>query len=348
MWRRVGDGEFVLFPDSAAFAKSYIGKPGDNKVRPVWTIPLSIILQEARFAVPLTQQFIDQKCCRNTAYECEMMKGGMMWLDRRIGQLNLKYGPIKILMIDYKFFDATVPAWLIRDVFYVIMEKFNLRDRDRICLKKCISYFINTPIQNSDGRRFKKDHGIPSGSMFANIIGCLVNMVVTWYTSKIVMGEYPVMDMFFGDDGIACFHRLVKMDLNHYAKTIQHFFGMKINSKKTYWTSNPLNIRFLGYYNYYGTPYKNPKELIAAMLFPQHLVDEWDYCISRSLGCLLASVGCSMDVFLACQAVYKKACTAGVDVEKVINLIKENPRNLRHLTTMGVETYFYQRTFSLT
>lgn len=27
VWRRVGDGEFLLFPDSAAFAKSHIGKP---------------------------------------------------------------------------------------------------------------------------------------------------------------------------------------------------------------------------------------------------------------------------------------------------------------------------------
>lgn len=110
LWRRVGDGESILFPDSAAFGRSYIGKPGDNKVRPVWAIPLSIILQEARFAVPLTQQFIDQKCCRNTGYGCEMMKGGMMWLNGQIAQLNGKYGQTKILMIDYKSFDATVPA----------------------------------------------------------------------------------------------------------------------------------------------------------------------------------------------------------------------------------------------
>jgi hypothetical protein len=161
VWRRVDDGEYVLFPDSAAFARSYIGKPGDNKVRPVWVIPLSIVLQEARFAVPLTKQFIDQKCCRNTAYGCEMMKGGMMWLNSQIARLNRRYGQTKILMIDYKYFDATVPAWLIRDVFNIAMEKFNLTDRDRICFRKCINYFIKTRIQNSDGRRFKKDHGIP-------------------------------------------------------------------------------------------------------------------------------------------------------------------------------------------
>lgn len=282
-----------------------------------------------------------------------MMKGGMMWLNGQIAQLNCKYGQTKILMIDYTSFDAIVPAWLIRDVFYVIMEKFNLTKRDRICVKKCIKYIINTPIQNSDGRRFKKDHGIPSGSMFANIIGCLVNMVVTWYTSKIVMGEYPVMDMFFGDDEIACFRGSVLMDLTNYAKAVQHFFGMKINSKKTYWTSNQINVHFLGYFNYYGTPYKNAEELIAAMLFPQYLVDEWEYCISRSPGCLLASAGASMDVFMACQAVYKKACLAGVDVEKAISLIKENPRNLRHLITMGVqdlvlsENFFYDIKLSI-
>lgn len=46
-----------------------------------------------------------------------MMKGGMMWLDGQIAQLNCKYGQTKILMIDYTSFDATVPAWLIRDVW---------------------------------------------------------------------------------------------------------------------------------------------------------------------------------------------------------------------------------------
>lgn len=59
---------YFLLIDSVAFARSHIGKPGENKVRPVWAIPLSIILQEARFAAPLTKQFIEQKCCRNTAY----------------------------------------------------------------------------------------------------------------------------------------------------------------------------------------------------------------------------------------------------------------------------------------
>ncbi|XP_050476991.1 uncharacterized protein LOC126866972 isoform X1 [Bombus huntii] len=269
---------------------------------------------------------------RNTAYGCEMMKGGMMWLNSQLDQLNCMYGQTKILMIDYKSFDAKVPAWLIRDVFSVVMEKFNLSDRDRICFRKCINYFINTPVQNSDGRRFKKDHGILSGSMFTNIIRCLVNMVVTWYTLEVVMGEYPAMDVFFGDDGIACFRGSVLMDLDKYAEVVQHVFSMVINSKKTCWTSNPTNVHFLGYFNYYGTPYKNVEEL-----FPQHLVDEWEYCISRSLGCLLVSAGTNMDVFMACQAVYKKTCLAGADVEKGIDLIKESPWSLRHLVTMGVK-----------
>lgn len=233
------------------------------------------------------------------------------------------------------------------------MEKFNLTDRDRICFRKCINYFINTPVQNSDGRRFKEDHGILSGSMFINIIRCLINMVVTWYTLEVVMGEYPVMDVFFGDDGIACFRGSVLMDLDKYAEVVQHFFSMVINSKKTCWTSNPTNVHFLGYFNYYGTPYKNVEELIAAMLFPQHLVDEWEYCISRSLGCLLVSAGTNMDVFMACQAVYKKTCLAGADVEKGIDLIKESPWSLRHLVTMGVkdlvlsENFFHDITLSV-
>jgi hypothetical protein len=159
-------------------------------------------------------------------------------------------------------------------------------------------------------------------------------------------------DIFFGDDGIACFRRNVLMDLPNYAEAVQHFFGMRINTKKTYWTSNPINVHFLGYFNYYGTPYKNVEDIIAAMLFPQHLVDKWEYCISRSLGYLLESAGSSTDVFMACQAVYRKACLAGADIGSEINLFKENPWSLRHLT-MGVEdlilseNYFHDTSLSI-
>ncbi|KAK2579121.1 hypothetical protein KPH14_001292 [Odynerus spinipes] len=111
------------------------------------------------------------------------MQGGM-WLNQELALWNHKHGQTEIFMSDYSAFDSSVPAWLIRDVFQVIIKKYNLTGDDLRKFRLCINHFINIPVQNSNGRRFKKSHGIPSGSMFTNIIGSLVNMVITWIVSE--------------------------------------------------------------------------------------------------------------------------------------------------------------------
>ena len=186
-WKRVGSGLPVPpLPDCAAYARSHIGACDVNKVRPVWAYPLDVVAEESRFASPIIEKLVSQDIGKNTAYGCEMMINSQAALART------RSPGCGFFMSDYSSFDATVPAWVIRDVFALFEDTFDFSKtqtengiidadpvEERRRFRKCINYFINTPIRNCDGRRYQKAHGVPSGSMFTNIIDTFVNMLVT-------------------------------------------------------------------------------------------------------------------------------------------------------------------------
>lgn len=349
-WKAVGNGEPTLpLPDCAAFARSHISTVDKNKVRPVWAYPLHVVCQEAKYTYPLTKLLKDQKIFPESAYGMEMMKGGMTWLNNQAVRASLQYPGCKFLMTDYSSFDATVPAWLIRDVFTIIADKFDFSkmsvggyvvsvdpEKERNKFRKFVNYFINTPIRNSDGRRFLKDHGVPSGSMWTNIIDTCINFVVSHTLSDQVFDTQPIFSVFFGDDGCMCFPDSAVMDVDAFAQTALNCFGMVISKNKTIATRNRKNIHFLGYFNYDGTPVKSSIDLIASMLYPQYEKDDWAYCISRALGCLLASAGTSTDVFLSARAVYLHAARLGPqDLDRGLEMVKTHPRMRRFVDQLG-------------
>lgn len=351
-WRGVARGIPSLpLPDCAAFARSHISDPAKNKVRAVWAMPITAICQEARFSIPITNLLKQQKIFTETAYGMEMMKGGMAWLNQQMSIASLRNPGCKFASVDYSAFDSSIPAWMIRDSFSIIREKFDfskMQVGDAIVevdveeqenqFRKMVHYFINTPIRNSDGRRFQKDHGVPSGSMFTNIIDTMVNYLATQTLCELVFEQEPLITLVFGDDTFLTVRDTCILDLQAYAETAQNIFGLTVNVGKSVATRNPRNVHFLGYFNYGGTPIKNPVDLIASMLYPQHEKDDWAYCISRALGCLLASAGTSTEVYLAARSVWMYASrneNAYESLEKGIMLLQTNPRSRRFLDQMG-------------
>lgn len=348
-WDRVGKGLPVApLPDCAAFARSHIGDPSVNKVRPVWAYPMMAVCQEARFASPIIDALVRQDIGLHTAYGCEMMKGGMTWVNGQCTLASARYPGCRFLMTDYSGFDSTVPAWLIRDIFNVLEKKIDFSKcsdgkqvfdtsgvAERRKFRKLVSYFINTTIQNCDGRRFQKSHGVPSGSMFTNIIDTFINMLISRVLLKICSNCDAIFDIYFGDDGLICIPPESLVDMEKYKRAAKDLFGMSLNAKKSYITSVISNVHFLGYYNYFGSPFKHTSELIASLLYPQYLKDDWAYCVSRALGCALASAGMSTDVYLAAQAVYIFATRREGKFEEGMELMLSNPRIHRHLVQMG-------------
>lgn len=92
-------------PDCAAFAGSHITVSKENKVRPVWVVPIVVVLAENRFVTPLLDEILSQNCFRESAYGMEMLKGGMAWLSNHIHR-SRKRGYSKYLMLDFTAFDS--------------------------------------------------------------------------------------------------------------------------------------------------------------------------------------------------------------------------------------------------
>lgn len=350
-WDRVGRGLKVpSLPDCAAFARSHIGSVGENKVRPVWAYPVAAVWAEGRIAGPLIRELTSQNIGHHTAYGMEMMKGGMAWVHDQALRINAKRPGTKWCMTDFSSFDSTVPAWLIKDCFDILKQKIDFSKETQLdgsikdvnpkhglrMFKKLQSYFINTTIRNPDGKRFRKDHGIPSGSMFTNVIDTMVNMIVSRTLYLETFGTLPTFDLYFGDDALAAFDNKTIINMNDLSYNATLLFGMTISTKKSFYTENIQNIHFLGYYNNLGTPFKPDEELLASLVFPQYIHEDWAYVVSRSLGCLLASAGNSSNIFQACRGVYNLAKRQDNDpIGRGIELIKENSRMKRFITVLG-------------
>lgn len=78
--------------------------------------------------------------------------------------------------IDYSKFDQTIPRWLIAHCFDIVKDFYPKQFHKEI---GWIAHnFIHTKVVVPGGMVYQKDHGIPSGSGFTQIIGTMANMII--------------------------------------------------------------------------------------------------------------------------------------------------------------------------
>lgn len=206
------------------------------------------------------------------AYGFEMMNGGMAALNHALEQFPGK----GYFVSDWSSFDKTIPPWLIREAFDILERLIDFTmmqyaDGTRIRVdpikqkrrwKKVIDYFIETPIRTNKGERFLVTGGVPSGSCFTNIIDSIINSLVTRYLCYQTTGRFPYAEISLGHDGVYI--------LEDMARLAKNAFGMELNTSKSYVTTNPRNVHFLGYFNFAGYPFKSLDFLIASFVQPEH------------------------------------------------------------------------------
>lgn len=160
-----------------AYVRSHTCEYGQYKVRAVWGYPATVTFMEAMCALPLIRGYQKMRGeFRPIAYGFETATGGMTRLTKRFSGPDFEYTGL-----DFKKFDKTVPPWLIRIAFDILLYNFSFVEyedhgvadaRKTILLWTALKrYSINTTIRTANGCRYRKFSGIASGSYFTQLIG---------------------------------------------------------------------------------------------------------------------------------------------------------------------------------
>lgn len=168
--------------------------------------------------------------------------------------------------IDYSNFDQTIPSWLIRDAFDILSEAFAMNDEEKQLWDAVVESFVKKTFVLNEGCLYSVK-GIPSGSMFTQIIGSLCNRImITCYLLSI--GEVSRDMITMGDDN--CFFTQNKVDMKMLSSYLMKNFGVtvKVDDKSTEGTTNE-DPKFLSrVWTHKGT-WRHPNQLLSRMLYPE-------------------------------------------------------------------------------
>jgi hypothetical protein len=170
------------------------------------------------------------------------------------------------LSLDYSSFDQSLSDWLIEDAFSLLFDAFMTRDA-RIC-DIIVNDFIHKAFVSGDGVIYS-DKGVPSGSMFTQIIDSICNilMIKTYLLSKGLKGHMIVM----GDDNLLYTDKAVdKEDISSYLRLN---FGTSVNPSKTDSGTRMDSPKFLSREWRKDGQWRHPNVLLSRMLYPERWRD---------------------------------------------------------------------------
>lgn len=227
-----------------------------HKSRIVMMVALPVIVAELKYAKPLQKAmsgfwtYAGGKSAKEIA---------------RIIEVRRQTYPYWI-SADYSSFDSSISRWLLEDAFDILKSAFSYVDN--VLWKIIVDDFIEKNIV-LDGEVIHAEKGVPSGSMFTQIVDSVVNMILmeTYATSKGIRMEMIVM----GDDNLVFSQKAIDVeDLSMY---VLHNFGMTINAGKTLTGTRTDHPEFL---SREWTPvgqWRHPNQLLSRLLYPERFRD---------------------------------------------------------------------------
>nr|USE08450.1 MAG: putative RNA-dependent RNA polymerase [Partitiviridae sp.] len=234
-----------------------------SKTRLVSMIDIYQILAELRFAKPLQAKLASQGWYAGGKDDV-MMNGVIQSLRHEKGFW---------LTLDYSAYDQSISSWLIRDAFDIIRRAFYYDIRfDESLFDVVVNDFVNKVFIDGDGQLVPASKGVPSGSMFTQIVDSIVNrlMLLTYFFHKGIPLNRTAM-MIMGDDNIIfTSEKLDECDVSNY---ISHNFGITVNSDKAKCGDKTQNPEFLSRWWTPNGSWRHRRELMAKMLYPERFRD---------------------------------------------------------------------------
>lgn len=227
-----------------------------HKTRVVSMVDLNQIIAELRFSKPI----------QDAIAQLDQYAGGKndSQISSIISNWRSKYN--YWTSIDYSSYDQTISSWLIEDAFMLLREMFDLDSYHQSLWDIVVHDFIHKDFILSEGD-LHSDRGVPSGSMFTQIIDTVVNWIVinTYAVSK---GSFCDM-IAMGDDNLI-FSR-DRIEMSELASYIVKNFGLvvhdddKSNEGRT--LSDPP--KFLSRYWRLSGTWRHPNQLLSRMIYPE-------------------------------------------------------------------------------
>jgi hypothetical protein len=347
-WDMIGKGYKITLPDSCAYNRLQISeRTKAPKVRPVWGYPFEVIIEEGRFFYPLLSSIKSKREDHCYAIGLEMANGGMSYINDAHQRLFLKKHDFW-MNLDFSNYDASVPSWLIRDVFNIISEWYDFSRiqssdgriwsvnpvQQRRRYAKFVNYFINTTIRLPNGERYRKVSGVPSGSMFTNLIDTLCNAVICRFIAYHTTGSFPLFDLYMGDDGLLLIRG--HANLKDWKRLAKRFFGMEFSADKAWVTKNPDNIHFLGFFNRCGLPKRNNDFLVRSFCYPERTVRNEIETACRAAGQLYSCLDPRLAHrwLMVLEDCLSYSSLTYSDVEK---FMMDNPHRFKYLRQLGLD-----------
>jgi hypothetical protein len=226
------------------------------KTRLVSMVDLMVIVEEMKYAKPF----------QNWMAGWNYYAGGKS--PNEISQIisNDRSRYEHFISLDYSSFDQSLSDWLIEDVFSIIFKAF--RTSDAVDTNLIVHDFIHKQFIG-DHRVYNSHKGVPSGSMFTQIIDSLCNIVMirTYLNSLGADGHMIVM----GDDNLLFTH--IAISSESVSSYLSRNFGVKVNGFKTSSGDRKDSPNFLSREWRFDGQWRHPNVLLSRMLFPERWRD---------------------------------------------------------------------------
>nr|QIJ70079.1 RNA-dependent RNA polymerase [Benes partiti-like virus] len=291
----------------------------NDKTRLVWGYPYAMTALEGLFARPLIERL--KQGDTPMAFG---MSTGVLGSKLRVAGRHKEWA----YSTDVSSFDSSIGQQLIKCAFNILSTWFNLNEIEttsgqsyKIIWKMIVNYFIHTPIVMPDGNIYKgKQHGVPSGSYFTQIIDSVVNVILVGAISSRFSLHVDKSDIFvLGDDILFWSNRNV--NLEHVAKYASSVFAMTFNAEKSSKYRYNEQIHYLGRDWMNGVPTLADSEILKRMVQPETFrkYDDDKVKRERQVRMLILSYVAvyrnAYHIYLKCMDWPRRYCCTNADIE---------------------------------
>jgi hypothetical protein len=240
----------------------------NDKTRLVWGYPYSMTIIEGCVAYPLLDVFKGGHTPMAFA-----MTSGCLGTKLRVASYHKRWA----YSLDMSAFDSSICSKLINLAFQIIRTWYDLDQVESITgvtVRRIIDlvekYFITTPIVMPNSKLYLgKNHGVPSGSFFTQIVDSIVNVIVAGTISSHFSLSVDKKDVFvLGDDLLMWSDRLINLD--DMARYATRKLGVKMHgSEKSTVSRFDEPVHYLGRDWSNGIPSLSSDEILKRMLYPE-------------------------------------------------------------------------------